>query len=121
MTYEQILMLSPVKFSDYLVKKIVFDDIKDNTSIAGLTLMGKRLIEISSRYTELSSLLSYARVMKRNIERTSTKEATQDMIDKTNNIEAALKALDIQYKAINRNICLKAESNKELFLTGALT
>lgn len=32
-----------------------------------------------------------------------------------------LKALELQYKAINRNLCVRDTNSKELFLTGVMT
>lgn len=61
------------------------------------------------------------RAVKRVVGRTDNKDVYQDYIDKEKMLDDCLKALDLQYKAINRNLCIRDTNNKELFITGAMT
>ena len=121
--YKNIANWDATVFADYIINKITIDilDDFDFSTIAGANYLGGKLLDISKVYSELSSLLAYIRAVKRVVGRTDNKDAYQDYIDKEKMLEDCLKALDLQYKAINRNLCIRDTNNKELFITGSMT
>lgn len=121
--YKNIANWDATVFADYIIDKITIDihDDFDISTIAGANYLGGKLMDISKVYSELSSLLAYIRAVKRVVGRTDNKDVYQDYIDKEKMLDDCLKALDLQYKAINRNLCIRDTNNKELFITGAMT
>ena len=121
--YKNIANWDATVFADYIIGKITIDihDDFDISTIAGANYLGGKLMDISKVYSELSSLLAYIRAVKRVVGRTDNKDVYQDYIDKEKMLDDCLKALDLQYKAINRNLCIRDTNNKELFITGAMT
>ena len=121
--YKNIANWDATVFADYIIDKITIDihDDFDISTIAGANYLGGKLMDISKVYSELSSLLAYIRAVKRVVGRTNNKDVYQDYIDKEKMLDDCLKALDLQYKAINRNLCIRDTNNKELFITGAMT
>ena len=119
-TYRDIAVLSQNRFEEYLIEKLDIE-IKeiDSNSIEGASYYGQKLIEIARTINELTCVLVAVRDIKRNTDRIGTKPDHQDLIDKENNIQDCIRALDIMYKALNRNICIREQNNKELFMTGA--
>lgn len=81
----------------------------------------KELMRLAANYSFLSSLLSYAKVAKREMQRSGDKTAYQDAIDREDIIERALKSVDTSYRAINRATTIWAEVQKEISMTGGMT
>ncbi len=121
--YKEISRWDATVFADYIIDKIQINILEefDFSTVDGANYLGTILIDISRVYSELSSLLTYIRAVKRIIGRTDNKDEYQDYIDKEKMLDDCLKALELQYKAINRNLCVRDTNNKELFLTGAMT
>lgn len=123
MTYKEIANMPVNQFADYMVNLLNININKELniSSIEGATYYGSKLMDISNQYTKLSGILAYIRICKRMVSRTEPKSVYQDYIDKEQVTEDCLKALDLQYKAINRNLCIRDTNSKELFMTGAMT
>ncbi|MBE6021825.1 MAG: hypothetical protein E7231_01170 [Cellulosilyticum sp.] len=121
--YKEISRWDATVFADYIIDKIQINILEefDFSTVDGANYLGTKLIDISRVYSELSSLLTYIRAVKRIIGRTDNKDEYQDYIDKEKMLDDCLKALELQYKAINRNLCVRDTNSKELFLTGAMT
>ena len=121
--YKEISRWDATVFADYIIDKIQINILEefDFSTVDGANYLGTKLIDISMVYSELSSLLTYIRAVKRIIGRTDSKDEYQDYIDKEKMLDDCLKALELQYKAINRNLCVRDTNSKELFLTGVMT
>lgn len=81
---------------------------------------GKELMRLSANYSFLSTLLSYAKVMKREKQRSGDKTAYQDAIDREDIIEQAMKSVDVSYRSINRAVSIWSEVQRELMMTGGM-
>jgi hypothetical protein len=119
-TYRDIANLSQNLFEEYLIDKITVDvkDVEPN-SIEGATYYAQKLIEIARRVNELTCVLVAVRNIKRCTNRVGTKSDHQDLIDKESSLNDCIKALDMIYKALNRNIVMREVNNRELYITGA--
>ena len=61
---------------------------------------GQQLGEIANAYSFLSSLYTYAGVLKRQLQRNGQQAEYQDMIDKEEALGQTMKAVDLLYKSL---------------------
>lgn len=105
MTYNDILNMSPEDLFDYVDEKRT-DIMLAITNGEDAEKASQLLNALANTYSLLSSLSSYAKIKKRQIARNGKGEEYEDLIDKQSTIDTALKAIDIQYKAVSKEISL---------------
>ena len=116
MSYKDILAMRPLAFIAYL------EQFKVNVSCHvesrdEMYAAGNNLGKIANQYSFLTSLYAMAGVMKRELQRSGQTWEYQDMIDKEDAIERAMKAVDMSYRALSKAITIHIENNKELYMT----
>lgn len=74
------------------------------------------LIILTNQYSYLNELLSYAKIVTREVKRDCDKETYEDMVDRKNAIENKLSIVKQQYNSLSRLVTIKIETNKELMM-----
>ena len=118
-SYLDILAMDPLVFLNYL-EQFKTDVSCDVDSAESMSEAGKKLGIVANTYAFLTSLYSYAGVMKRQLSRDGKTTDYQDMVDKEEALERTMKAVDMQYKALSKAITVHIENNKELFYTDGI-
>ena len=116
-SYKEILDMDPMSLAATLeqMKIQVEMDIQtpDQASAAGELLQ-----RIANNFSYVSSLLSFAKIMKRKLDREGKKQEYEDMIDKEAVVENTLKAIDVQYRSLSKCITLHMENSRDLRIMG---
>lgn len=116
-TYREILLLEPQEFLDFLeTKKYAFTGSITCPEEANEAM--RFLNALETNYSYVSSLLSHAKIIKREMARNGRNSQYEDMIDKEAAVENALKSIDLTQKALSKNISLYMEQQRELYMTG---
>lgn len=74
------------------------------------------LMILTNQYSYLNELLSYAKIVTREVKRDCDKETYEDMVDRKNAIENKLSIVKQQYNSLSRLVTIKIETNKELMM-----
>lgn len=74
------------------------------------------LIQLSTYYAYLCTLLSYAKINARMAKRTGNKAAYEDAVDKKEIIQNMTDSIKQQYAALSRAVTIRIENNQELKL-----
>lgn len=119
-SYLDILAMDPLVFLNYL-EQFKIDVGCDVDSAESMSAAGKKLGAIANAYSLLTSLYSYAGVMKRQLSRDGKTSDYQDMVDKEEAVERTMKAVDMQYKALSKAITVHIENNKEMYYTDGVS
>lgn len=115
LTYEDILSLDTASFLIHMqLYQIAIST--EITSSDGAKDASRTLGDLSNLYSDLSALLSAAKIQKRIKKREKETALYEDLIDKEAIIEVTLKSLDLQYKALSKAISLYMENMKELYM-----
>ena len=115
-SYLDILEMDPLVFLNYL-EQFKTDVSCDVDSAESMSAAGKKLGDVANTFAFLTSLYSYASVMKRQLARDGKTVDYQDMVDKEEALERTMKAVDFQYKSLSKAITIHIENNKELYYT----
>ena len=122
MDYCKLLKLDTITLIKWLDKTFYVEMITEILDVEDMNKASKLLICLSSYYSYLCSLLSYAKVITRKAKRELTKEEYEDMIDRREAIANKTDAIKQQYSAISRAVTIHIENNAELKMntTGCL-
>lgn len=82
--------------------------------MSGAAEMLGNLANLNAYFT---TLYAYAGILKRQLKREGKTEEYQNMIDKEAILEKYLKAVDMDYRAVNRAVQIRMENNRELYYT----
>ena len=72
------------------------------------------MMVLTSKYSYLVSMLSYAKVMTRELKRCGEKKVYEDMIDRKEIVQNAVDCIKQQYSTISRAVTIHTENNAEL-------
>ncbi len=72
------------------------------------------LLKLSGIYSYLMTLLSYAKVKTRELERLKEKDLYEDMVDRKEVIQNFSDAVKQSYTAVSRAVTIRIENNNEL-------
>ena len=78
----------------------------------------KSLLKLSSEFSYISELCSWAKALTREAKRTLSKEEYENMVDKKDAVENKMNAIKQTYAGISRAVTIRLESNQELRMTG---
>lgn len=118
-TYQEILAYDPLVFLNYLEQyKLPMSYNVENQD--EMVKAGNMLGEIADRYTVLSTLYTYAGMLKRLLSRNGKNTEYEDMIDKERALETVMKAVDMQYKALSKAISVHMDANRELYYSDSV-
>lgn len=115
MDYLTILKLPTVEFlialEKYKIPVNIGSGSRDEISRESL-----KLAEIAANYSILTTLYQYAKYFKRDLHRNGVTAEYEDMIDKEQILQAALKSTDMAYRALSKLVTEKMEESKELYM-----
>ena len=114
MNYKQLLAMSPEDLLNYLVDNFylpVPDSI--NTSV-DMENASRQLLALSSYYSFLCNLSSFAKLATRDAKRNKEKIEYEDMVDKKEIIQNMTESIKQQYSALSRAVTIRIENNREL-------
>lgn len=114
LTREQIMLLSPLALIDWLHDQFGNEVPRRVETPEDMMIASEQLLCLTSQYSFLCELLSYAKIIVREAKRNLPKEDYEDMIDKQNAIDRRLDIVKQQYTAISRAVTIKTETNKEM-------
>ena len=118
-SYIDILKMDPLVFLTFLEQYKV--EVNCNVeSVDEMNRAGQQLGEIANAYSFLSSLYTYAGVLKRQLQRNGQQAEYQDMIDKEEALNQTMKAVDLLYKSLSKAIMIHIENNRELSYTDGM-
>ena len=115
-SYLDILEMDPLVFLNYL-EQFKTDVSCDVDSAESMSAAGKKLGDVANTFAFLTSLYSYAGVMKRQLARDGKTVDYQDMVDKEEALERTMKAVDLQYKSLSKAITIHIKNNEEMYYT----
>lgn len=117
MTYKEMLNLPPDEFVSLLDRHFVTGPVDfDIENPESAVKAGKVLSLITSNYSVLSALYSYAAVEKRRLSRDGKRDAYQDMIDKENAVKNVRSAVEMQQKTLSKLLSLHMDLRRELYM-----
>lgn len=114
MNYAQILDMESMDLISWLSNTFSVKMPQKISTIADMENASDLLLKLSSYYSYLCTLLSYAKVMVRNAKRNREKEEYEDLIDKKEIIQNKTDVVKQQYAAISRAVTIQIENNAEL-------
>ena len=118
-SYIEILKMDPLVFLTFLEQYKVEVNC-DVESAEEMSKAGKQLGQIANSYSFLSSLYTYAGVLKRQLQRNGKQAEYQDMIDKEEALSQTMKAVDLLYRSLSKAITIHIENNRELSYTDGM-
>ena len=114
MDYVQVMAMLPEILLDWLTDSFLEEIPSEMTTAEDMDNAAKLMLKLSSSYSYLCALLSYAKFETRNVKRCGDKEDYEDMVDKKEAIQNILDAVKQQYNAISRVVTIRIENNREL-------
>ena len=123
-TYEDIFTMDNYRFLKWLKVTFPIKLLPTIKTMDDMERAGELMIELSSQYSYISEISSYAKVYCRSLKRLADKENPEtiadyeDMVDKKEAVEAKMKAIHQAYCGVSRAITVKMENNNELRMTG---
>lgn len=118
MTFEELLRLDPKELTKWLdyefpclitaPSDLTYDFLREN---------GKKLMILSSRYSYLLSLSSYAKIAARSLHRKGSKAEYEDMVDRKESILNKLEAVKMEYNSLSRSMTAYQMLQKENEMT----
>lgn len=117
-SYKEILDMDPMALAA-VMEQLKIPVTEDITTPEDAKRASELLQIIANNYSYCSSLLSFAKIMKRKMDRTGKKREYEDMIDKEAVVENTLKAIDVQYKSLSKCITLHMENSRDLRIMGS--
>jgi len=117
LTYEEILNMPPEALIGWLKETFYINLIQSIITPDDLDKASELLLVLTSYYSYLAELLSYAKIAVRRAKRESTREEWEDMVDRKEIIEWRFDIVKQQYHAVSRAITARSEANKELFMS----
>lgn len=114
MGYEDILKLPPIVLLEWLNGEFTVNIPTEIATAEDMEEASKYLLKLTSYYSYLCSLLSYAKIKVRESKRTETKAVYEDMIDRRDAIDMVAKSVLQQYNAISRAVTIHIENNREI-------
>lgn len=112
--YSNILNMEPTELLRWLSSEFSVEMPEEILTIEDMNLAAKLLMKLSSYYSFLSLLLSYAKLSTRAAKRNGTKEEYEDMVDRKEIIQNMTESVKQQYAAISRSVTIRIENNQEL-------
>lgn len=112
--YDTVISMEPEKLIDYMFDTFVEDVPVSIVSIEDMKKASELLLKLSSSYSYLCALLSYAKVKCREAKRNLSKAEYEDMVDKKDIISNITEAVKHQYAAVSRSVTIHIENNNEL-------
>lgn len=117
-TYDDIFTMDPQNLVTWLHEEFYVELPEKIESTTDMELASELLLQLSSQYSYLAELLSYAKIAVRKAKRSLPKEEWEDMVDRKEVIERRLDIAKQQYTAVSRAVTVKTEANKELLMGG---
>ncbi len=114
MNYEEILRMEPKALLEWLIKEFHVEQPKEILTVDDMQLASALLLQLSSYYSYLCALLSYAKIATRESKRSGEKALHEDMVDKKDIIQNMTDAVKQQYASISRAVTIHQENNTEL-------
>ncbi len=103
MSTKGIISMDPEHFLDHVGEQMI--TLIDAVETEEQANQAMRMTHfLADNYAYLSQLMSFARIEKRRLARAGKGPAYEDMVDKEAILENALKAIDMQYKALSKSI-----------------
>ena len=118
MNYEEILQMPVRELMVWLINEFSTDCPEMIATIDDMDNASKILLKLSSYYSYLCALMSYAKVATREAKRSGDKIFYEDMVDKKEAIEHMTDAVKQRYNAISRAVTIHIENNNELHMNG---
>lgn len=114
MTYSDILNMSPTQLFEWITKEFIIQIPAQIHSIEDMDYAATTLLKLSSHYSYLNSLLSYAKIRTRECKRSGDRIEYEDMVDKKEIIQNMTDSVKQQYAAVSRSVTIRIENNQEL-------
>lgn len=114
MTYADVLRKAPADLLSWTDKEFSVEIPEEIHTPDEMKYAAKLLLKLSSYYSYLCSLLSYAKLETRYAKRNASKQDYEDMVDKKEIIQNAQERVKQAYTAISRAVTIKIENNREL-------
>lgn len=120
LTYKDYLAMDSLSLVSYIESWRQTADFQEITS-DNVGIAANELRRLACNYSFLTSLSAYARIAKRNLKgNPENKELYGEMIDKEAIIADGMKALDLNYRALNKSLTIYSDSMNELRMTGGM-
>ncbi len=117
MDYSTILNMDPDDLMKWLTREYVIQMPQEIVSVDDMNNAAKLLLQLSTYYSYLCTLLSYAKIRARKLKRDGDKQAYEDMVDRKEAIQNMTDSIKQQYAAISRGVTIRIENNQELKMT----
>ena len=114
MDYKKILNLEPTELIEWLMKEFYIEIPNQVISFEDMETASTVLIKLSTYYSYLCTLLSYAKINARITKREGSKTEYEDAVDKKEIIQNMTDSIKQQYAALSRTVTIKIENNQEL-------
>lgn len=115
MPYKILLTLSPSDLLENLEKEFLRPVPEEILSVEDMEMAGKELLRLSSAYSSLLTLQSYAKLDTREKKREKvTKREIDDSVDRKEIIQNVVDIVKQQYNAVSRAVTIRIENNQEL-------
>ena len=127
LTYREIFELDNFKFLRWLKEQFPIEMPSAVTSADEMESASKQMLLLSSEYSYISEISSYAKVYCRELKRLADNDKEspelrmyyEDMVDKREAIDNKMNAIKQAYNGISRAVSVRIENNQELRMTGA--
>lgn len=119
MDMNAILNMEPVMLLKWLSNEFSVDIPKEIVSVEDMDRAAKTLLQLSTQYSYLQTLLSYAKVATREAKRTGDKQYYEDMVDRKEIIQNKVDSIKQNYAAVSRSVTIRIENNQELRMTAS--
>ena len=118
MTYEDALKKEPKELLNWLVKNFSVAIPEQVNSAEDMVLASSKLLELSSKYSYLCNLASYAKIVCRDYKRNKDKQEYEDMVDKKEIIGYMSDSVKQSYQALSRAVTIYIHNLEELKMLG---
>lgn len=106
--------MEPKELLKWLIDEFSVEQPGEIISIQDMELAATLLLKLSSYYSYLCALLSYAKVATREAKRKGDRTYHEDMVDKKDIIQNMTDSVKQQYASISRAVTIHQENNMEL-------
>ena len=118
MTYADALKKEPKELLNWLVKNFSVVIPEQVNSAEDMVLASSKLLELSSKYSYLCNLASYAKIVCRDYKRNKDKQEYEDMVDKKEIIGYMSDSVKQSYQALSRAVTIYIHNLEELKMLG---
>lgn len=114
MDYAQILAKNPRDLMEWLLEEFTVEIPHEIITTDDMDEAASLMMQLSSYFSYLCTLSSYAKIATREVKREGDKIAYEDMVDRKEIIQNMLDAVKQQYSAVSRAVTVRIENNNEL-------